>query len=860
MEDGLYQLVRSERGHITPSAELTYATRGIGLYYNGIGPSGATSEFIAKFSSAYAETRYFEFGFTWFPSHFSTPTGIEVYMEYYSINGFFWNASYYPAPQWDGDFPHEHTQCTITPFLVVNGVRYYGTSTDFGADNPAGHASDPPADDLLLTKKTLNYRWSTNPENSAAWSVDDYPNISFGVRFVAPSAGSVFGTALIHKLYSNIYYQDTSEVIGTFEYRKLSPINNTTVLTQYSQTPIKADDLRFTFSDLIPLRSEIALVKDGMMVFRGLVWSVNEKSPESVGILAKSQQILLDYRLVGQDFILDDDTILVSELLSDDALVYPDSSPESVETEIESNVYLTKYYWNVSVGLFNFLNSWRGQFRTCNLPGGQAILDDHSVDTHLRPGTNDLDAYEIDIVPDLNGIASKIFSDMFLKFGQEVRYRYEWDGNVYQDAAIEIADGSEDAPLYEFVHGDNATITMKIPSAPNISAAIGTGNNPKVSSSWKARRGWHSRVFSSQRIADDLRDYLDAQIDVDDTTYDIILSSEVWALRPGDYIAVKPKDYSLTSVRVRQITTGKGKTQILAGKRLLSLNEQFGIWRDAKYAGHQYEEIKETEIASSDDLSISKDFTIISGDLVDGWQCVASIQWDFTMRNVVYIDDNGQEGIDTWATIDSNTSPFPPEAYIQIAGDTYNAYGSHEYEFYITRNIEAHGIEPYGENDVEVLTTGKFKWRKNGGSWSSEIEGYDVWHATSEFNADLGDGLYGRVIFSLVPPGDPWTSSKTSNIQDKSASAWACETIDLSLTEKVLILKIDGEVIPPGRYLAKGDSSSMEVDITEFCDAAGTYALAAELIGGQDRSANPSYYHSLSGSIKQSKRYVPMVV
>jgi hypothetical protein len=169
--------------------------------------------------------------------------------------------------------------------------------------------------------------------------------------------------------------------------------------------------------------------------------------------------------------------------------------------------------------------------------------------------------------------------------------------------------------------------------------------------------------------------------------------------------------------------------------------------------------------------------------------------------------------------------------------------------------MTAVGIEPYGTNDVDILTKGKFRWRKDGGAWSAEVEGYDVWHPSSNYNADLGDGLFGRVIFSCMPSGNPWMIPKTTDISGKSGYAYACATIDLSSYDKFLILKIGGKVIPPGRLSAVGSSGSISVDITEYCNAAGSYTLTSELKGGLKQSTSKQYYNTLSGSINQS-RYV----
>jgi hypothetical protein len=858
-------LERKKQRYLTAVASQVQGA-GIGEYYSGgyLGDEDnscyLTSETFRFRVDNYTahRTEYFEFGISDFPNSFLPISKIRIHCNYFAINDYWWNTT---LLQWEGTY-HNHAQCTITPYLRINGELYYGTPAEFGADSPSGHESDPPALvgglPVLHTEKTVYYDWTTNPATGVAWTANDYLTISFGLKVVAPS-GSM-GTMTIGKLYPIIYSDYTYDETEEIAFHKIAASDIS--LNQYAQTPIKADDLYLKSTLDIPGMSELILIKDAAIAFSGFAWTSIKKSPSVFEINSKSKQIILDYRLMGYDYIpsrFGDFGELagmeVDDLFSDDAPICPESQPTKEQIEIDSATYLNRYAYNIPIGMFYFLNSWDGRFKKTNLPLNTAWLEDHKLDTYIRPGTNDFSGYRITANPELIGVPAKVFSDLFQNLGQEVRYRYKLNGLLYQDAAEEIANGSEEEPVMDFVDGDNSKITVKIPTSPSPTATFGISTNPKVASTWNRARQYLTQCFSSSRIADDLKEYLESKLDLDDTSYEITLDYEQWHIRPGDYISVQPKDYPVIPVRARQISTGKGQTKITAGRRLLAINEQFGIWRDARYASHLYEQVKNIEIAESDDLTLSKQFTIESADLVEGWQCTVGIDWNFEMVNRVY-----EGGGSNWAEIPSARPPYPTEAYVQVQGESYDAYGAHEYEFQITQNMTAIGIEPYGQNDVNVMLHGEFKWRKDGGAWSEALVGYDVWHPTNEFNADLGNGLYGRVIFSLVPPGYPWATPKSTDLLGKSASAYACETVDLSLASKLLILKIDGKAIPPGRYLAKGESGSLEVDITEFCNAAGTYTLTAQLVGGVATSDNPNYYHTLSGEISQKIRCIPIEV
>lgn len=855
--DGLYLISRPAR--LSPIAGTI--ERHLGSFYLEEESGDAKrSGFQVKFTLVDSpRTEYHENGFdVEYPSRHATITKLQIGCQYYAINDYYWNGS-----AWIGT-GHTHVQCTVTPYIRYNGVLYFGTPAEFGAESASGHESDPPADEYLRRLKTVSCDWATNPVTGVAWSAEDRRKISFGVRVQAPSAN--LGTCIIYDLSAIFFYVGEKVQSDDFDYVRLAPLEDSTVLTQYTQTPIKADDLNFIIPDAPPERSEIALIKDHAVVFHGLVWTTKDSinKPNNYEVVAKSQQILLNHRIIGVVYgriPIDYYPLTVSALFESDAPDYANRTGREIDgfgvetTEIDDQTKLVKYCLNLPAGGLFYANSWIGEFKTARVLGDQAMLEAGEVDTFLRAGTNDLGDQELSSPIDAHGIAATVFSNIFKKYGQEVRYRYGWDGLVYQDAAVEIANGSAAEPCITVVDGLDGSVTKRIPSSPNPTAAIGSALNPKVSCAWTRAKQYFSKVLSPSRIAADLQEFLDAQIDTDDTLYDVSLQSEIWVLLPGDYMAVQPNDDALTSVRVRQIATGKGKTQILAGKRLLSLDEQFGVWRDAKYAEHNYIDLKTTEVDESTNLALSKEFTVSSDDLAHpGWQCVAAINWDSAWRNLIY------EGLTAeWAEIRYwyGTS-YWVEAYIQVYAESYDAYGAHEYEFYITQNMTAVGYEPYGPNDVEILTPGKFKWRKDGGAWSEEIQGYDIWHETGDYNVDLGNGMHGRVIFSVDAGGSPWIFPKTTHIVGQAASAYACEALDLAL-DKILVLKIGGKVIPPGRYLAEGEQASMEVDITEFCNVAGTYTLTAELIGGQAYGDYVHYYHIMSGRITQSYHGEPVI-
>lgn len=829
----------------------------------------------------------------------------------------------------------------IKPFLYLDGNYYYGTERAIG--------------DEFNRLTTYEQIWSTNPATGLDWTYHEAQGAIFGVA-VTSSDEDMRATVRIYRLSATINFCRPIQSNPTLQL--LGADDDTVSLTQYFQNPIRADDLIFHLPDAqwLAEREELALIRDGVIVWRGISWTVEENNNHTEVIVhAKSQQMILDYRVFpGLKYVPTNKEFTsfynINDILSNDAPRYPAwSYIRGDEDHPKGNdISWPVHPWdifsmrigthNYICGLFFFLNSYfwdsyraisdlsnkmifsiettpqhedtdtwsiegctsmcggydiycpppfsvvspneakgglfrlawrsnpanvvRGEFSisgdtlyTQSPPHSTFILCDQLVDTHIRPGTNDLGSMHLLVDLDIEGTAATWFSEFFQNMGQEIRYRYEWDGLVYQDAAVEIANGSENSPLVAFVDGmDNCHITKRVPSDLAPIGVIGTGTNPKIATAWATDTPWLEEVMTPPFVGEELEAYLERQLDAEDTTYEIEVLSEYWHLRPGDYISVDVAGDGPKAVRIQQINSSRNGTTIIAGRKLKGLNEQFGKWRLQGMASDRRSKIRTDAIDMSETLVASKTFAVLASDLVlPGWQCKAAISWDFVMKWVLYGAGKNEADYDTLL---SSTSPYPANAFIQIWGDTYDEYGSHEYEFYITRNMTVHGIEPYGTNDVEVLTTGRFKWRKDGGAWSAEMDGFDIWHETTDY-VDLGNGLKGRVIFTY-PISQPQVTPVTTNILNKTGYAWACATIDLSEYNKFVILKLDGKVIPPCRYAAVDSSGSIDVDITEFCNVAGSHTLTAQLYNGLSKSASPQYYHTVAGSIQQSRYAVPL--
>ncbi len=891
--------------------------RGI-IIYNGLKLS-YQDVLDVKYSSDFSE----------FPSRFSQINKIKVYFSYAGIDGYRMDAIQwyedYLAGRWSYDWnmwsPYE-SGCTITPYIKIDGTYYYGTARSIGSN--------------LSTVLNYSHEWATNPATGLSWSYKEAQGAQFGLKITRDDAN---GTVFLYTLYAEIYY---NEIAGeTVSYKLLNPIDNSIILTQYTQAPIRPDDLTFSLplGGFIPERTELALVKHGRIVWMGLVWVADQnKNGSGVDVIAKSQQVLLDYRVLpGIQYFprnkgYDGEVYDIDDMFSDAMPTYPCWQNIFGKEDAEPNPFWAFSGYinneNFNVGLFFFINSWRintadapedgraifsadiipkglnvayydasksskhpdflmwnpppvkittdaqnigGLFRaawrsnpanvgrgefsisgdalyTQQQEGSTCILVDHEMDTHIRPGTNDLGDRLLNVLYDWRGIVSVLFSDFFKKMGQEVRYRYELDGNVYQDAAIEIANGSASNPLRKFVHGqNNCKIVKRIPSEPPYNAAIGLGNNPKVASAWAKTRTWISKVFSNTYTADDLQDYLDERLDADDTIYDItITGEEIWLMRPGDYISAQAENDGPVSVRIRQITTRHQQTIIRAGARLSSINEQFGIWRDTKAAEREDNKIRSQEIAAVTGLTQSQAFTIYAEDVKrDRWACKAKVGWDVEVTSpIYYVNGYGilsEIQFMRWPSFVGD--PIRTEAVLTISG-IYTGFG-------ITK-IELKGSKEWnhavGDYSIQYLV------RFDEGAW----EGPYTANATPT-DSYIGHGL----TITAYTMDDGNTVSRIAVYDHIHGAIHVCQTFDVSSFDKFLKLTLNGKVIPPGRYLALGNSGSLEVDITEFCNTSPTSdtsnTLAVQLVGALAIGTNFNYYHHLAkGSIDQFKRFLPL--
>lgn len=606
-------------------------------------------------------------------------------------------------------------------FLWIAGDYYYSDSYAFN-NYPAWTAEEI-------------FSWTTSPATGLPWTYDELQGARFGVEVVRIEKHDMVHFRL-HYLDSDIAYQ---EIAGPLvpRYIKVSIDDESISLVKESQSPkFKAQELRFVLpaGGYLPERTEIAWVKDGALVFRGIVWRLVERLNREVQVLVKSQQIILAYRHIPSFFYHARNTrfssvYTLADIFSDACPEYPNNSYWTNYECPDINFYI---YWRTggsdiavagmipyiqgvqllgatetNLGLFFVLNSlmaygrgttrlegvatlarnrmkfltnhdpstvpynlysidWgnryyadRGsicttddvgsvrRFRKGDAPQNLAVdeyledgedlligvnegaylaLFDHAYETFLRPGTNDLSTKFLAVPYTFDKSFETAFSDFFTRLGQEIRFRNEWDGYVYMDAATEFARDTGK----RFIHNRRNCTVIKAQRNLRPNAVLGMGSIPLVSTDWTpAPRGmWLTEVLQvGDRDGQDLQEWLDLKIDDDDPLVTIKTPQQEWLLNEGDLIHAQAEDDALESLRIRKITTQVNGSQITAGKRLTSLSDKFGLWQNATGAKDTDHVIQNQEIDLGGPTG-SQTFNVLAEEYKKGaWKCKVAVNW-----------------------------------------------------------------------------------------------------------------------------------------------------------------------------------------------------------------------------------------
>jgi len=309
--------------------------------------------------------------YLWAPATRRITSGIARYPPQGSIiNSIRITYSYYALIAEDGGY--------CKPFLKIKGTYYYGTQINIDDRNPWD------------AKDQCQYTWTVNPSTGQAWTWRDACELLWGLEV---DTDDDFMCYDLYQLQIKINYIEAIERTS-IEYTMLQ--GDVQSHAQYTQRPIKADDLYFVLpaGQTIPERSEIVLVKDGVQVFHGPVWTRDENpSSRELLVKAKGQQAVLDYRYLPYFFyraknVDFDEIYTIEDMFSDASPEYTffqhvgaranvtnaggSSVPENVPSITYTQVHECK------LGLFFLLHSLIPQgngLSTGKIPGIAAFID-----------------------------------------------------------------------------------------------------------------------------------------------------------------------------------------------------------------------------------------------------------------------------------------------------------------------------------------------------------------------------------------------------------------------------------------------------------------------------------------------------
>jgi hypothetical protein len=470
--------------------------------------------------------------------------------------------------------------------------------------------------------------------------------------------------------------------------------------------------------------------------------------------------------------------------------------------------------------------------------GSRHVLCDHLFDTFIRPGTNEYDDLILNIAYTFNGPCGTAFDDFFSRIGEEIQFLPSADGYVYLNAASEISRGSEASPVRKYENSNFCSVTKTLPSNPFVDAVVGAGDVPLVSSDWiKPRGSWLSQVISDgTRSGEDFQEYLDLTRSDDTTTYNITVQEEDYLLRPGDWIWVKSHNEGYAPARVKQIGITPGYTRILAGHSVVNISSQWGMWRNAIGSSDTDTKIQSQEIVF-DDTTGTETFTVLANNAIDpDWKCWIKADVDFIIAPEIV------DGINT-TTVEANGSPA---AIMTAHGGTVDA----DYDVMIIGNAGTLGNYYWD-------TYPKWKWRKDGGTWSTIRELQSKEYA-------LSDGVH--VVFR-VSYGTMDSNDVIAYINPIASSLWHIETVapqsplkEVLFSDKNMffIVTLNGKVVPPGRIKCYEDNPGFEIEITDLVNKSTSSdtinTVTVTLRNGLTKAVSPKWYQTITGSVDQYKR------
>lgn len=333
-------------------------------------------------------------------------------------------------------------------------------------------------------------------------------------------------------------------------------------------------------------------------------------------------------------------------------------------------------------------------------PDAMLVCIDQGFDTHLRSGEWQLEDYELNAAQYFKGKALTAFSEFFEKLGQEVRFRNDFDANVYIDSASQIGHGTEAAPCRTFVGGVDCKILVNEPSTPLLSAVVAAtnGNQYRLSTDWKQMGGaWATKYLTeSDRNLAELQEYVDLVRGWDDYQYRIITNTEEWDHWPGDWIEVQPERYGKKAVRIQKILITPGRTVIYAGKELQKVDSKFGEWRN--------------ELSTANRLRLyEKNVWTFTGDVGSGSEDISVTIGDNEAKQTLQVSIETADGTaeqELMLRVGLQTTDYPLNPEVIIPPGRIRLLGTNSIEIELSPYFPKYGISDVPNHTVTVYLEG----------------------------------------------------------------------------------------------------------------------------------------------------------
>ncbi|MCK9569720.1 hypothetical protein M0R72_12325 [Candidatus Pacearchaeota archaeon] len=412
---------------------------------------------------------------------------------------------------------------------------------------------------------------------------------------------------------------------GTDYHRFLGRIES---LKQYSQTPIKADEMvvRIAKDTPAPAFEEVVFTVDDSHIFHGLITKIDDLG-NSQKLTCKSMQYLLDYRVIPYYvyYNVDLNTIfssnvpstamglglLVNGYIPNGKWTYHNATVRKlVDGGLKSCFGSKDLYASTSFPNAGTIDDLDGviqltdagaiptaddtYYRTVDdlyvLVGDGSYRENATVivakdwcDTRIRFHSCDIGTYKSAASFSVSGQASRILDDLAQKLGRECEFLPWDDGTLRYILADEVPGRSSEAsPVRSYIDGKNAKITISDANTPDVHAAVSYSSNiceaPQILTDWgqgiQLLKCYQNQGYTSDEVLLSLQGILDNN----ELSCTVVTSEMDYYLRPGDWVGLYRADVGNFSLRVREKQIVPGKMTLTCGKKMASASTVFGAY------------------------------------------------------------------------------------------------------------------------------------------------------------------------------------------------------------------------------------------------------------------------------------------